>query len=425
MELGRLKVKAESVRPATSGGKKRKKAADEDVIMAPRSPKRAKRDASPDLDVERDFDFSEVGEIGNILMRSLFEAHAVLKSHGRTEPLALAHHLVRAASALPQVIQQAVQTSFVRPIKGLEMLKTTLTAAGKAVVSLVVGISRLCKVADGAEIQGQVVYAYVQMFAPLLVTLETASEHETKKTTTQTPTAAASKRPSTSKGKAIAQQAKQPNVKDITSLNLITCFLCGIVDMLDAKSDVHKQLFDGFAYCTLDKLGTRLYTSVFGHVRPSTVADEIARSNPADEIEDAGPEAAPLASDLAIAQAKMEAPYLVHLLSHLMAAAPPHLGAIISTKTGKAKQAKNRGSMKGALAIHAKDRLQRTLVNCMFGIEGVDEDDPFMDCLKMPSMVGQQPLPMPKVKEVEVQEWFKSEVWRLLGWEILGKEGGW
>lgn len=69
MEVERLKVRAENAKPATTAAKKRKKAGDEDIIPVPRDPKRAKREASPvrragDVDVGRDFDFLEVGEIG-------------------------------------------------------------------------------------------------------------------------------------------------------------------------------------------------------------------------------------------------------------------------------------------------------------------------------------------------------------------------
>lgn len=42
----------------------------------------------------------------------------------------------------------------------------------------------------------------------------------------------------------------------------------------------------------------------------------------------------------------------------------------------------------------------------------------------MPS-IGDTVLPMPKIKEVEVSDWFQEEVWRALGWEILSKEGEW
>ncbi|KAK4910303.1 hypothetical protein LTR49_020984 [Elasticomyces elasticus] len=431
MEVEKLKARVESAKAAASAPKKRKKA-DEDVILVPRSPKRAKRDVSPgrkggrdDVDVEKEFDFAEVGDIGNELMRSLYQVHVVLKRHDRTEPAVLAYHLVQAASALPQVVHAAVKASFTRLLTGQSILKTTLTAAGKAVVSLVVGINRLSHVTTGKNVQGQVMYSLVHMFASLLGTLEKASEFEAEKAARQANAAAAvDKRPKSSKGKAVAQP-KQPNLKDIPSLNLITCFLCGIIDVLDPKVEIHTQLFEGFAYSTLDKLGARLYSSVFGHARGPSIEDEIMASNKPDEIEDSGPNPSPSSVDMNTSQVKMEAPYLVHLLTKMMNAAPTHFGAIISNKTGKAKQPNNKGSMKGALAIHAKDRLQRTLVNCIFGTEGVDEEDPFMDCLKMPSLAGQQPLPMPKIREPEVQEWFKGEVWRLLGWEILGKEGGW
>ena len=31
-------------------------------------------------------------------------------------------------------------------------------------------------------------------------------------------------------------------------------------------------------------------------------------------------------------------------------------------------------------------------------------------------------VPVPKIKEPEVFEWFNEEVWRLLGWDILSKD---
>lgn len=364
-------------------------------------------------------------------MRSLYQAHAALKSHHHTEAAVLAHHLVRAASALPQVLQQAVKASFTRPVTGPELLRTTLTAAGRAVASLIVGIDRVVHVADGAEVQGHVIYAYVNMFDNLLKTFEDASEAAVTKAANQQLVAASDKRPTTSKGKTKAQQPKAVNLKDIPSLNAISCFLCGTVELLDPESEIHKQLYEGFAYCAITRLGARLYTTVFGHPRDASIEAEIARSNRIDDIEDddSAPVPATAADETRVKQAKMEAPYLVHLVSRLMAAAPAHFGAMTSTKASKAKPAvtaTKKGATKGALNLAAKDRLQRTLVQCMFGTEGVvpqEEDDHFMrDTLKMPSCV-EKPLPMPKVKEVEVQEWFKEEVWRLIGWEILGSEG--
>lgn len=361
---------------------------------------------------------------GNILMRSLFQVHGILKSHNRIEASALAHHLVRAASTLPQVIQQVVEKSLKRSNTGPDSLKSNLAAAGRAVASLIVGITTLNHVSGGTEVLGQVTYWYVKMYASFLATLAEASEGAAKAAAAHELGSAVEKKSTATRTKGKAQQPKAFNLKDNPMLNAITCFVCGLIDLLDANVDAHKALFEGFAYGTLNTLGARLYTCVFGHTRGVNLEADIARSNLPDEIEDVARSPTLSADDLEVKKAKMEAPYLIHLLTRVMNAAPAHLGAIISSKTGKMKVANNKGSMKGALAIAAKDRLQRTLLNCMFGMEGMDQDDPFLDCLKIP-VASAQPLPMPKVKEAEVQDWFKEEVWRLLGWEILSKEGEW
>ena len=314
---------------------------------------------------------------------------------------------------------QAISECFKRPEAALDLLKSNLRAANRAVTSLISGLSRLSNAADGAEVQGRVIYAYVQMFSNLVEALGEASSRELRK-----PLARSEERPSTSKGKKKSENAKPANLKDKPTLNALTSFLCGILDLLDPKTEAHGSLFEGFAYAVLNKLGSRLYTLVFGHARASTLEAEIVRANAPEETEDSSQTSVPHHDCLELQQAKLEAPYLIHLLGRVMNAAPAHLGAVISTKTGKPKQANNKGSMKGALALAAKDRLQRTLVNCMFGTEGVDAVSPLLDCLKMPAAPS-TPLPMPKVKEAEVQDWFKEEVWRLLGWEVLAKEGDW
>jgi len=76
-EVEKLKAQLETAKQSSSTvpPKKRKKPVDEDVIMVPRSPKRAKRDHSParrsgrsEVSIERDFDFTDVGETGESKM---------------------------------------------------------------------------------------------------------------------------------------------------------------------------------------------------------------------------------------------------------------------------------------------------------------------------------------------------------------------
>ncbi|KAK4565633.1 hypothetical protein LTR86_003481 [Recurvomyces mirabilis] len=435
-DIEKLKSQLESTKQSagSNGPKRRKKVVDEDVILVPRSPKRAKRDTSPargsgttEVNIERDFDFTDVGEIGNILMRSLFQMHAVLKGHAKVEPAVLAHHLIRTASALPQVMQQAVVVQFASAQSSLNVLKNTLNAAARATTMLIVGVTRLSNLADSIEVHGRVIYGCVHMFADLLDLVATASVAEMRKADQIDTVLALKERPTTSKGKTKTVPPKQVNPKDVPSLNAIACFLCGILDLLDPKSDVHRQLFDGFAYCLLNKLGSRLYVCVFGRTRGLSIADEVAADAASDEVEDQlTTKIVHTQNDEDVRQAKLEAPYLIHILSRLMAAAPSHLGSIVQSKKGKTRPIALKNASKANLAMHAKEKLQRTLINCIFGTEGVSAEDPLMDCLKMPGVSGTaKPLSMPKVKEVDVHEWFKEEMWRIVGWEILGQEDGW
>lgn len=431
-------TKQQSERPKTASPAKKKRKAEEDVIPVPRSPKKQKQDASKsnadELTVE--VSLSDLGEIGtfppshdlialltmtgNMLLRSFYQIRIHLKSHDKTEPRILAHYLIKAASALPQVVQKAVDSQQSAINVDLDFLKSVVTAADRSNGLLIAGISRISYVADGAEATGHVVYSYVQMYQRLLDCLQMLSVFEATRMAGEERKADASRRSSPSKSK--TKQPKQTNIEESAALSLMTNFLCRTVDGLDSKIDAHKSVFEGFTYVALDKLGGKLYHLVFGHERGPTIEDEIAASNDSDEIGDAVDTGTLTQREQQMRAAKLEAPYLIHLLNRIMNAAPAHLDAVVKHNNGKPKQA-CKGSMKGAIAVAAKERLQRTLVNAVFGEESNAGDDLFKDCLRMPSISG--PLPMPKAKEPDIQEWFKEELWRLLGWEILSRDSEW
>ncbi|KAK5109305.1 hypothetical protein LTR62_007179 [Meristemomyces frigidus] len=432
-EIEKLKGQLEQAkRPSMSAPKKRKKALDEDVIPVPRSPKRARRDGSSSQRIAatefgKDFDFAEAGVSGNILMRSIFQVQQALKCNDRAEPAVLAHHLVQTASSLVQVVLQMVNAYCASNDSSIASLKDTLTSTGRVATMLVVGITRLALILGGPEVQGRVVYAYVHMFDDLTSLLDTLSVAEMARKSAQEATASTTQCSATSKGKAKAARPKQPNVKDIASLNAVTTLLCSIIVSINRKSEVHKQLFEGLAYCVLNKLGARLYTCVFGRPRAPTIEEEIVVGVTAKDDQLLADETSSPTSD-EVRQATLEAPYLIHLLQRLIVAAPAYMGSLTSKiTTSKSKAAALKNASKANLAIHARERLQRTLINCIFGTEGVEADDPLMECLRMPGCIGTggSGLGVPKVKEVDVQSWFQEEVWRMVGWEVLGREGGW
>lgn len=346
-------------------------------------------------------------------MRSLFEVQYLLKTKPRNERPDLASHLIRAASVLPQIFSLAITQSISKidaanPTRA--SLKASLTAVGRVVALITTATRRLSHANETEELHGPVVYAFVHMYANLLSGLDEASDMVVQ---TMAPrTMVALERPKSAKAKS---KPKVPGVKDHPVLDDLTSFLCGVIDLLDPKVKLHTALFEGLAFTVIERIGSSLFALVFKHAHGATIEEETALSD------ETPPTTA--AQKHALAAARLQAPYLIHLLSRIMSASPAHLGSTRKVQAGTGRKGP-KTSIKGVLAITAMERLQRTLVNCTFGTEGVDVDDPFMDCLKMPGP-SLQPLPMPNVKEAEVQDWFKEEVWRLLGWEILSREDGW
>lgn len=355
--------------------------------------------------------------IGKILLRSLYVVQTQIKVHQAIDTSVFIHHLIKAATTIPQVVQIVISAQVSTDDLDFQLLNTILNAMDRSINILLTGIRRLSQAREATETPGQAIYALIQMYSKLLDCLNTIAVSEAKTPPIKTSSSVKKKQASPSKAK--MKHQKQTNIKDNAALDLMTKLLCNIIDGLDPETNVHKSLYEGLVFIILQRLGRRLYLLIFGHPRGPTIEDEIKAFNEPDEIEDV-PEAAQVTeSDLQLKSASVEAPYLVHLLTRIMNAAPAHLDAAVLTKAGKPKQAV-KGSMKGVLAVHARERLQRTLIDCMFGEDGRDDDE-FHDCLKMPATKG-PPLSVPKIKEPEVQDWFKEEVWRLLGWEILSRE---
>ncbi|KAF2209199.1 hypothetical protein CERZMDRAFT_87171 [Cercospora zeae-maydis SCOH1-5] len=466
-EIAALKGKLDN-RPS-SPVKKRKKI-DQDVILVPRSPKKAKRAASPlrsaqmVVDLSTEEDFSQAGNIGqsvlmwtahssltsagNELLRTVFHILEALKPGRRTETDGLAYHIERACSAIPPIIQEELDRLIKDCDPGGDQLKHTLTIATRAAAAIFAGYTRLGRAqtqAEGISVLGKVTYAMVVMFKTLLHHLTTLSDRAVAKRedaendasvsvsnarpSTARPASAHAKatlsrpataRPSspkksTAKAPLRPKNPKDEKIKEHPLLAPYATFLGKLIQMIDPKTGANHAIFEGFSYCVLDHLGKRLYTIVFGKPRAPNLQTEIEQSI------DMPDEQQPLSHEQK--QVRLEAPYLLHLLNRVMIAAPAFYGNVhgIKHSSGKTKSV-NKAPAKNNLAVSARECLQRTLVNCMFGTEGV-VDDPFKEYLRMPGP-GEGTLTLPKIKEVDVPEHFKEEIWRVLGWDILAKEGG-
>ncbi|KAM3422631.1 hypothetical protein BST61_g120 [Cercospora zeina] len=465
-EIVALKSKLDN-RPA-SPVKKRKKV-DPDVILVPRSPKKAKRATSPlrigqmVVDLSTDEEFSQAGKFGDELLRAVFHILEALKPGRRTETDGLSFHIERACSVIPPIIQEELDRLIEHPDAGGDQLKHALTIATRAAATIFAGYTRLGKAqtqAEGIFVPGNVTYAMVVMFKTLLQHLTTLSDQAVAKredTDNDATVAGSNARPSTArpasthakstssrpatarpsspkktktKSKALARpkNPKDEKIKEHPVLAPYATFLGKLIDMIDPKTESNHALFEGFSYCVLDHLGKRLYTIVFGKTRAPNLQTEIEQSIYLPE-EQQQQQQQTLSHEQK--QVRLEAPYLLHLLNRVMMAAPAFYGNVhgiknsSSSSNNKTKSINTKAPAKNTLAVSAKECLQRTLVHCMFGTEGV-VDDPFKEYLRMPGP-GESSggtLTLPKVKEVDVSEHFKEEIWRVLGWDILAKEGG-
>lgn len=353
-------------------------------------------------------------------MHGLYQIGLCFKPGTHVKVSTLAYHLISSAGDVSRVILQALDELVSQPHSGSPELSTTMTAAGRVVAGILAGLEKLVRLDESAHMKGQVTHALVKMYQELMNSMDTISKYEASTEAAGQSTSNPKSTPHQQKAKAKGG-TKRVNIKDVPALNAMTCLLKGIVKHLDTKQDTHREIFEGFLFCILSKLGNHMYAAIFSRARAVSIEEEIkASESPADE---------PTSADhaLTLRQAQLEAPYLIHLLKQALALAPAFLSLLdnnnSSPKASKGKTAPKPGSVtKASLALAAKERLQATLMNAIFGTEGLDEESGlFLRSLRMPA-AGASTISVPRVKEAEVEEWFQGEVWRLLGWETLGKE---
>jgi hypothetical protein len=205
-----------------------------------------------------------------------------------------------------------------------------------------------------------------------------------------------------------------PRVRD-RCLSLLTKVFLDLIRFWNASSPLHFQLFEGVAFVVIERCGTLLYTLTFGHERTSNLEAEIEADQKALNSDDE-------AQNETVKNASTEAKYLFMLLKRIMAIAPKFCGARSSDGNGISK-ATPTTSIRLAMArlpLDAKRRLQETLIQCIWN-EKKDYSD-ITDCLSKPVLHAPLPtLPKGHAATLENQSWFILEMWKLIGWDVLGR----
>jgi hypothetical protein len=278
-------------------------------------------------------------------------------------------------------------------------------------MSILVGTNRLTESKADPRLASLIVCELADMFKTALQSIETSARHTAQTFLSQPLPLKKSK-------------AKTPPsvVKESVPARAVAHLLISFLGFLEKTDSIHQKIFDGFAFILFERIGKRLYYFTFGQNRSTSVKGNILPPpEPKDEAESEKRETDALAT-------RLEVKALVLILERAMGLAPNHMNPQTSKTANKATRTLSVKNLvttsRARLSPLAKERLQRTLVACMYGEKAEDE---FLDTLTkpMPSMRLGTLQNVAKIEDKNVESWYKEEVWRLVGWDILAREGGW
>ncbi|KAF2269787.1 hypothetical protein CC78DRAFT_564477 [Lojkania enalia] len=366
-----------------------------------------------------------LGEAGTKLTQSLYLVYKLFKQNSAdTEPIYFG--LIETARAIGDVISTASkrherpvdQTK--RPSTPFEMdnseLSSVIRASARAFTSLLVGLKRVSDNDVENRLTSFIIFECVKMFRTILDSIGVAAH------------ATAAARLSSSTNYNANRPKASVSTKESNPSRTIAQFVNAIVAYLNKSDPIHREIFEGFLFILLEQVGKRLYYCVFGRNRNATLRADIALP-PNDHLP-----AVAARNETESLAVKLEALALIAILERAIALAPYHLNArTVSSSSTSSRTNKSTAlahsltskalptASKVPLSMHAKERLQRTLINCMWGEE---EQDEFSDALRMPARLGGLPN-VPKMNERDVGDWFEEEVWRLVGLDLLESRIQW
>ncbi|KAF2733944.1 hypothetical protein EJ04DRAFT_543860 [Polyplosphaeria fusca] len=376
-----------------------------------------------DLDV-----LDRLGQAGSRLTQRLYTTHCFLKNQESNHG-AVCRSLVEIARAIGAVISATSKfDSHTTPEskRGITLLQkdtselsSVVIACARAFTSLLVGLGKIADNDKEHRHASQVVFECVRLFKNVLESMGEAAF-----VTAQARVASQTKVSSSNTSSA----ARLPNMQSLGRIRTLAQFLNAIISYLDKSDAHHREMFEGFLFILIERVSKKLVYCCRGRDTVKNIAEEIALP---PDMRDGPTTSRQKAETLAVG---LEVPALVIILERAIALAPYHM----NSRPVSASSASSRTSKPATLArsltsktlpaasriplsTHAKERLQRTLIDCMFA-EQVDDD--FADVLRMPARLGSLPN-MRQVDEHKVDEWFTGEIWRLVGTDLLESQVAW
>lgn len=186
--------------------------------------------------------------------------------------------------------------------------------------------------------------------------------------------------------------------------------LVSLIATLDSKRQADQDIQDGFLYFVLTKVGALMKSFVFGLEGNGLLTEGI------DLVFDRGLPGSNKVSESTRAMraiSESQAPYVVWILENAMVTVAQPFGAPITPSSqGRIRQ--------GILSEKAKVKFQHTLLKSVLGSQAED----FTDSIQQPRNPSVDLSSMPMALQPGIVDWFKAEVWRIVGWDLL-KDSVW
>lgn len=291
-------------------------------------------------------------------------------------------------------------------------LSSTVLTIRRSYTSILQGLDKLCAKSDGMNEIGSVVYEVIVLFETVLAKISTLVVPKSKDTDG-----------STSKAKTTRARKRVPE-QSSTSSSHDGHFVCqslaqlavAMLTTLDPSKEPHAQVMEGCLYAFLNHLGSSLSLAVFIADQPSEQRGMFTGILPPQGLE----RMSNVDSGTVIRGVQLEAPYLIYILDNVMSSVNGHQ-ELMNPHSVSLFSSKNSGTSSDTPTRQIKEKLQNTLLKGVFG----SDDETFCNSLQKPERRKNDTIESSPVQHClteQTPEWFTSEVWRILGWNILATD---
>ena len=272
-----------------------------------------------------------------------------------------------------------------------------IALVGRTFAHLVEGFRRLDHVQE-VEQKSQIIYHFAKIFSTTISQIGKLSVNVSVKQDS------VSQKPYKGRGRRRKNTPAPQHPSELYGIRLELCKLfVQMLSLVQLEADWRREVVDGAMYSLLSRAGTILKAFVFEDQNDDQVPSDI--------------EPSPINDQNTLLE---EAPFMVWILERAMAIVQRSSANADMETIQKSQIGGHRAFETPHLEISdiARSRLQNTLMKAVFQ----DDERNFEDRLFEPTSPGFDfGSTLPTIGRDNIANWFKSEIWRLVGWDILRK----